>query len=505
MKSRILLQPTAKFRMPANLFLIGAVLTLTTLALIPLGSYQRRAGAETLKVAPKSIISSPGLKRGRMPATQDPPDTQHTLAAAYYNARQGVQATVMLSNQGPHQIEVHPTLFNLKGERFDAPTKTLEKMTPNTLDIGEWVSLAGPSFQEGSLQVTYTGKPMEIGGVVQLVSPARSLSFDEEINEPSFSFASSRLEGVWWFPSRDSELNVVVSNTSELPVVANLQISGNEPKRSQAVDLSLSPHETRKMNLQDLVGKQGEALPKFGGISIGHSGAPGAIIARGMIRNEATGFSSVVDFCDPGRAKSSRVDGAGIRIGRIGKEELSQIIVARNTGPVDSTLNVRIPFTKTSGETGVISLPEVRFSAGETKVIDPGDDIRRNGINGIATAGLEFEYSGAPGSMTLSAYSVSKSGNQTFRVLLVDPASHHSSAGTYPWSITPDSSTVVYIKNTTNEPQDFIMTIRYGTVTDGYSPAVQTVAPGQTQAIRGVGRLLWRFIHRIDSRCFRQQ
>jgi len=483
MKSQVLLQPAAKFRISAKLFLISAVLMLTTIALIGLGSNQRRAGAETLSVAPKSVNSSGEVKRGPMPMPQDPNDMKHALAAAYYDTRQGVQGTVMLSNQGPHQIEVQPTLFNLKGDRFDAPPKTLEKTTPYTLDIAEWVNRAGPSFQEGSLQVTYTGKPMEIGGVVQLVQASRSWSFDEEVNEPAFSFSSSRLEGVWWFPSRGSELNVVVSNTSELPVVANLQISGNEPKRSEAIDLSLNPHETRKMNLRDLLDKQGEALPKFGGISISHSGTPGAIIARGMISNEASGFSSVVDFSDPGRARSSRVDGAGVRIGRIGKEELSQIIVARNTGTADSSLNVRIPFTKTSGETGVISLPELRFSAGETKLIDPGDDIRRSGINGIATAGLEFEYSGAPGSMTLSAYSVSRSGNQTFRVLLVDPASLHSSAGTYPWSITPDSATVVYIKNVTNEPQDFVMTIRYGTVADGYSPAIQTVAPGQTQAI----------------------
>lgn len=483
MKCRRSSQTHVKIPTSFKVFIGCTVVILLTVGPMRLGSGERRARAETSRAPAKSVGMLEGSRSKQIPVVPDPADTPHKLAATYYSSKPGLSAILMLSNQGPHQIEVQPTLFSLTGERFDAPPRVLEATTPYSLDIGEWVTMAGLPFQEGSLQISYVGKGMEIGGVVQLVQASQSLSFDEEVTEPALRFLSSRLEGVWSFPSRGAEMLMVVSNTSDLPVVATLDVSGNEPKRIEATTVSLTPHESRRISLRDLVGKQGEALPKFGGISITHSGTPGAVIARGMIDDEATGFSSVVDFSDPGLGKSTRIDGAGLRVGRIGNEELSQIVVARNTDEVPTTLIGRIPYTKNNGATGVISLPQVRFTVGETKVIDASDAIRRSGIKGIAIAGLEFEYSSAPGSMVMSAYSISSSGNHTFRVLLMDAASLPSSAGTYPWSITADSSTIVYIKNVTGEPQDCIMTIRYGAVTDGYSPPIQTITPGQTVAI----------------------
>jgi hypothetical protein len=57
---------------------------------------------------------------------------------------------------------------------------------------------ANSAFEEGSLQVTYTGMGLELGGVVLMVDAELSLIFDEEFSEPAKDFQSSRLEGVWW-------------------------------------------------------------------------------------------------------------------------------------------------------------------------------------------------------------------------------------------------------------------------------------------------------------------
>src|SRR5882672_2148450 len=60
-----------------------------------------------------------------------------------------------------------------------------------------------------------------------------------------------------------------------------------------------------------------------------------------------------------------------------------------------------------------------------------------------------------------SASSVSQSGNHVFALPMKDPKGGLSSTGGYPWFIKESSSTVVFIKNTTDKPQDFILSVIY--------------------------------------------
>lgn len=79
----------------------------------------------------------------------------------------------------------------------------------------------------------------------------------------------------------------------------------------------------------------------------------------------------------------------------------------------------------------------------------------------VAGAGLEFEYTGEPGSIVTSAFSVSKNGNQVFRIPLWDIAAQRSATGGYLWYIKGDSSTMVYIKNVTDQPRQYNLQLRY--------------------------------------------
>ncbi|MGI8835772.1 MAG: hypothetical protein ACR2H4_03940 [Pyrinomonadaceae bacterium] len=342
------------------------------------------------------------------------------------------------------------------------------------------MTAGGPAFREGSLQVHYEGKDMELGGVVMLVDTDRSLIFDEELSEPMM-FASSRLEGVWWLPSPKAELRLIVSNTSDAPLSANVSVDGTAPKQTVPEVLSLMPHETRVMDLQDLARKRRATLATVGGISVNQTGAPGALLARALIQEPAVGYSSVVEFSDPQTAKSSRLDGAGLRIGEIASEQLTQVAVARNVGDSPSVVNGRIPYTTSAGNAGEISLPKVRLAPGEVKEIKLAEAIEESGLKKIAAAGLQFEYSSQPGSVIMSALSVSSSGNQVFRVPLVDAKAQSSSTGKYPWSIEDSASTFVYLKNTTDHPQKYQLQINYEG--GAYALGIKTIEAGQTMAL----------------------
>lgn len=379
----------------------------------------------------------------------------------------------MLLNQGPQPTEVQPTLFSMTGERFDAPPVTIESHLFRSIDLRELVASANPNFQHGSVQVAYQGKDLEIGGMVQMVDAERSLIFDEELVEPAKMFKSSRLEGVWWLPSRRHEVRLAVSNTTDSPLSVTASVSKAAPKQTSmpaeadgitleqqgVVTLNLMPHETRVLDVwQDLGGDKVRALPNAGGVSLQHSGPKGALVARAFIEEPTTGYSTVVEFYDPHRAKTSQLHGAGIRLGSIASEQLTSVVVARNVGSADTVVTGRMPYTTSDGSMAAASLPEIRLAPGEARAVNLMKDIRRSGIEkNVASAGLEFEYTGEPGSVMMSAISTSRSGNQVFRVPLIDPKVPLSSTGGYPWMIEEDSATMVYIKNVTDRSQHYTL------------------------------------------------
>lgn len=404
----------------------------------------------------------------------------HVLAASYYSVNNNLNATLMVSNQGPRPLMVQPTLFSLDGQRLDVAPVILDGNTVRAFDVREWVRIGGASFREGSLQVSYTGKDVEFGGVVQLVNASRSLSFDEELSEPAMGFHSSQLESVWWLPSNRCEVQLVVSNTTDAPLSVTVKVDGERGRDRETEDLNLLPHETRVLDVRDFVGRRERALSEVGGISITHNGTPGAVLARGLIAEAEVGYSSVMEFSDPQNAKSTQLDGAGLRVGKVAGEKLNPIAVARNAGDAPTTLTGHITYTTNSGSTSNVTLPEVRLAGSEAKALDLAEAIRRNGLSDAKAVGLEFAYTGTPGSVVMAAQSVSQSRDQVFRLPIVDAQAQMSSTGFYPWSAEGNNRTVVYIKNTTDQAKKYTMQV--GFAGGVYVVGLKTIEAGQTVA-----------------------
>lgn len=242
----------------------------------------------------------------------------------------------------------------------------------------------------------------------------------------------------------------------------------------------MAPHETKILDIErDLLGRGRDAMSRFGAISIEHTGAPGALLARAMALEASLGYSLPIQFTDPKTAKSTNLQGAGLRIVKAGKESLSPMVVVHNAGGTETTLSSRVPYTTNGGTNGELVLPQLQLSPGQTEVIDIAPYVKEAGvISDDTVAGLEFEYTGELGSIITSAFSVSRSGNQVFRVPVWDIAAQRSATGGYPWYIEGDSSTVLFIKNVTDHTQKYRMYLK---LTGGdYVFPLATVAPRQT-------------------------
>jgi len=406
----------------------------------------------------------------------------HLLAGSYYSLKDNFSAKLLLNNKGPHPIDVQPTLFSLSGERFDAPSITVDSNSHRFEDFSAWAAIAGEQFREGSIQIFHRGEDLVLGTQIYLTDEAHSLSFDEKLTELGKP-GSARLEGVWWLPSPQGAVRLVLSNTTDTMLSVSTTTRGKRPKREASTTVDVAPHETKVLDIErDLLGREQGAMSGFGAISIEHNGGPGALLARAMAMDASLGYSLPIQFTDPMTAKSTNLQGAGLRIGKAGKDSLSPKVVVHNAGETETTLSGRVPYTTTDGTNGEIILPQLQLSPRETEVIDIAPYVRARGVDGDdAAAGLEFEYTGELGSVITSAFSVSQSGNQVFRVPLWDIAAQRSATGGYPWYIKGDSSTVIYIKNVTDEKQNYRM---YLNLTGGnYVFPLATVAPHQTTVI----------------------
>jgi hypothetical protein len=406
----------------------------------------------------------------------------HLLAGTYYTLKDNFTAKLLLNNKGPRPIEVRATLFSLSGERFEAPVEVVEPTSHRFINLNDWVTAAGEQFREGSLQIFHRGKDLVLGTQIYLNDNAHSLGFEEKLIEPATA-ASSRLEGVWWLPSPKGAVSLALSNTTDASVSVATKIRGASPKREADETVVLQPHETKVLDIErDLLRKGRGAMSSYGAVSVEHNGARGAVVARAMAQDASNGYSLPVQFIDPKGGKSTNLQGAGLRIGKARKERLSAKVVAYNAGESETTLSGRIPYTTNDGSMGEITLPQVQLLPGETKLIDLSPSVNAHGVQDkVATAGLEFEYTGAPGSLVTSAFSVSQNNNQVFRVPLWDIAAQRSATGGYPWYIDGDSSTFVYIKNVTSEPRQYALQLSHE---EGvYSMGVKTVPPHQTVAL----------------------
>jgi len=402
----------------------------------------------------------------------DQPTTLRRMIGAYYKTDKGWKSTLILNNKGSHPIDVTPTLYSQSGQGFTAPTVSVDGLSPLEVDLNALAKTAGPQFKEGSIEFSYTGKLLEMGGGLRIINAEKSLIFDEQMLEPGMKFSASQLESVFAIPYESAQVDLMLTNTTANLLVIDGQATFTGNPFKLPIPVALAPHESRTFTLPHGLIRRAKA----GAVSLKHNGVKGALLAALHIREEGKGFSATVNFSNYAKGQTTSLHGAGLRLGVVNGDKLKPVVVVRNTEENPTTITAKLPYTKTDGSAGIIALPQLTLGPGEIGFLDTSSpQLRKSDFD---TAGLEIEYTGIPGGIIASAYSVSASGDHVFALPLKDPKGGLSSTGGYPWFINGTSSTVVFIKNTTTEPRQFTLNIIYPGGQWGSN--LRTLAPGQT-------------------------
>lgn len=416
----------------------------------------------TLLLTATLLVIATTRSAGR-PAMRAAASSTQMAFFAYWCQDRGFGSRVVINNASNTELSVTPTLYSLVGQPLAVTPIVLAARQEVTANVADWLaqSGAGSEFGQGSLILSYDAPDAAyLGAQVVVANPDLGLSFDFR-DEMPISFKSSRLVGLWWKPDGDSSYDLIVSNMENSSVTANIGASGGQGQNQDlSFDVSLAPHESRILSLEDykVPFTTHPGAGKIGGISIAHTGAPGAVLACGILSKNQTGFSSHFPFEDPAEGRSQLLVGTHLLIDKPDlsgfPEHSSFTSIALLGNASDSPIEVapRVSFSS-GGRARTVVLSSRILQANQVEALDIGAELKRLGIRGAVTGcGLTLISTGQPGALVAHLTSFDQSRSHVFDVPMKDPGiAMNRLSGSYPWNIDDDGQSIIHVRNTADE------------------------------------------------------
>lgn len=207
--------------------------------------------------------------------------------------------------------------------------------------------------------------------------------------------------------------------------------------------VSLAPHATELVRADH---SQGEGPDS---VVINVTGAAGSVIPTGLITARNGSFNSVIRFYSPNAAKQPNLYANGFRVTGNTPHMVLKNTTANSIAvvPKFTPLNGSLPF----------SLPQVSLPANATTELDltPLLSAARS-RNDLDVVSVEVTNWAAPGSLVGSLYGINNDTGINYDIPLRDSGLVRTMTGSYPWKISNDFTTVVYITNISDQDAQFV-------------------------------------------------
>ncbi|MEW6130731.1 MAG: hypothetical protein AB1757_27115 [Acidobacteriota bacterium] len=410
---------------------------------------------------------------------------EHVAAIAYYSLKGDWDSMLTLNNSANETVSASPVLYSLDGKEQKLPAVSIPAHDSATLRLREFVDISSDKehFREGSLEVHFNNLDgMAIAPQLTVADANRRMSFDME---SPMHFQSSRLESLWWSLDEKTEGQVMLCNTTNQSLDAMLNVEW-QGAVIPAMVVSLSSRQTLVMDIEKLLKDlriEAKGIGR-GGLSISHNGAPGALIAAGVVTNKARRFASNLNFIDPATEKVSTLDATGVFIGRpIATSPLpnnaffTPKLTLKNASDAAQTATVKINYPA-NGKSESRPLPKVRLAPHEVRTIDLTRIVSGLRDTAVEGAGIAIEYTGNPGSLIASLCSIDEARGLMVDAPLVNRQANSGLGGNHPFQIDDEFRSVAYLTNITDKPTKALVIIFH----DGglFTPELIPVAAGQT-------------------------
>lgn len=180
--------------------------------------------------------ASPRAPKRAAPPPKSAPFTDQHIALLFAGQGSADRIILTLNNNRAGSLSVAPTLYRLSGEAVKLPAIDLQQSESRLIELGDSLRKSGIEGHFGYMDLTYSGRLMELGAQLTLYPLPEKGGLDSP-RSLAVDFKSTERAAVAWLPD-ESDTVVALSNVSSQVITVRLS---NEAEGSQVV---IGPHET---------------------------------------------------------------------------------------------------------------------------------------------------------------------------------------------------------------------------------------------------------------------
>lgn len=369
---------------------------------------------------------------------------------------------LVFNSRSPKEMQVTPTLYKRDGTAIVCDPVTIQSAEIRYVDFKSLLPVGHWNEQDwGGLSLSYYGVAREMWAQFRLLGINGGSNADEFFTVKGEQ-RSDVQEAAWWMPKKSAAI-IALGNITDQPTGATISFGDGD---SQTVNLT--PHGT------EIIRHNRAASDGTESVKIQITGMPGSIIPTGLIASYDGSFNSVIRFYDTKKAKQPHLFGNGFRLAGI-----TPHMVLKNTSA--SPIIAQPKFITLGGVDSAdpVSLPDVNLAPGATTEVDLTSLLQAvSKRHDLDVVSVQVNNSGDPGTLIGSLYGINGTTGVSYDTPLRDSGPARSMTGSYPWKVSEDYTTIVYITNITDEQAEFTGEINYSG--GHYLLDARKLAPGET-------------------------
>ncbi|MGH9468928.1 MAG: hypothetical protein ACRD1N_01135, partial [Terriglobia bacterium] len=428
-----------------------------------------------------------------------PPPMPQSVYAGLWRVDHTFKASIHIKNtMVANSVQVTPALFMADGKEYDLSPINLGPNAVADVDANKALAnatagIAAHNSQYGSAELKYMNPgPGVVTGEISMIDIPRSLLFKSGFgmmmsSMPAMVPSLQIVEGLWWKHDPTIDGFVDLANTTGNPINVTLRVVGAHGLRLPSEQVSLAPHASRMLDLDDLTAGLPGLENQEGGIRVQWTGYMGDVTVDGGLEGDGEGYSADLPFwphkppsstgesMNPGEsqpvvAHSHKASDAltlaavGIMAGFPAVSmnfpsgvRFTPYITLRNTTQHPLALTL-VLYLANNGQSQSFPLPRELLAPDETRQMDIAGNLanlRLQNFDGFIN--LTYSYQGAWGDLLMAAGSVDQTGNYVFQVLPqgVTPGWAKDIAG---WTVDGGYDTMFTLWNPASQPEDLIAT-----------------------------------------------
>lgn len=300
-------------------------------------------------------------------------------------------------------------------------------------------------------------------------TPKQATSATQERSSPQSQASPQRVEGLWWKQEPDVTGFIGLINPGDSAVPAEFAVLDSQGKSIGGDKVVVSPHGTKMVELTALA----HAADSTGGLRVQYHGRPNDLLVFGGLRDDATGYSTSLEFAPPPSpaGETSTVSYAELGLMTSSADPMLSFPAGTVFTPYSIVRNVSSQAVAIAPhlwwmEGGLpknATLARINLAPDQTANLNVPALLAEAGLDhysGSVNLVLDITANADRGAVLLAAGSVDQKNNYVFEIAPGVVKESIAKSISY-WSVGNGDDTMVTIWNPADEVQDFEVTLFY--------------------------------------------